>query len=98
MPRLQFTDLAERDLLEIGTFIARDNPLYAARFVSRLENQCRRLSLHPLMGRKREDVKAGLRSIPLGRYVIFYRPIEGGVEILRVLHGARDVRRHLPAR
>ena len=35
----------------------------------------------------------GLRSLAYGRYVIFYRAIEDGAEIARVLHGARDLRR-----
>jgi len=34
---------------------------------------------------------ARLRSFPVGSYVIFYRPMENGVEIVRVLHGARDL-------
>jgi toxin ParE1/3/4 len=33
---------------------------------------------------------SGLRSFPVGRYVIFYMPTPKGVEIVRVLHGARD--------
>jgi toxin ParE1/3/4 len=32
-----------------------------------------------------------LRSFPVGRYVIFYLAIPGGVQIVRVLHGARDI-------
>jgi len=32
-----------------------------------------------------------LRSLAVGRYVIFYLPIPGGVQIVRVLHGARDI-------
>ncbi|HWB48592.1 MAG TPA: type II toxin-antitoxin system RelE/ParE family toxin [Stellaceae bacterium] len=37
----------------------------------------------------------GLRSLPYGRYMIFYRISEEEVEIVRVLPGARDVRRAL---
>ena len=44
----------------------------------------------PDMGRLREDLSAGLRSFSVGNYVIFYRPMKGGIEIARVLHGARD--------
>lgn len=36
----------------------------------------------------------GLRRVPItgfGNYLIFYRPIEGGIEVVRVIHGARDL-------
>ena len=33
----------------------------------------------------------GLRSLPLGNYIIFYRPIDDGIEVVRILHGARDL-------
>jgi len=93
--RLRFTESAERDLADIGNFIARDNPISAARFVSRVEEQCQLLAAHPLLGRPRDELVPGLRSLPLGRYVIFYRALDDGAEIVRVLHGARDLRRIL---
>ena len=31
------------------------------------------------------------RSFPLGNHLIFYRPIDDGIELVRVLHGARDI-------
>jgi toxin ParE1/3/4 len=43
------------------------------------------------MGRSRPELATGLRSFPVGRYVIFYVPLSKGVEIVRVFHGARDV-------
>jgi toxin ParE1/3/4 len=45
----------------------------------------------PVIGRTREELSHGLRSFPFGRYVIFYRLNEYGVEIVRVLHGARNI-------
>jgi len=47
------------------------------------------------MGRTRDELVPGLRSLPFGRYVIFYRALDDGSEIVRVLHGARDLRRAL---
>ena len=41
--------------------------------------------------RVRDELAEGLRSFAVGRYVIFYRPISEGVEIVRVLHGSRDI-------
>jgi toxin ParE1/3/4 len=42
------------------------------------------------MGRSRPELAPNLRSFPVGQYVIFYLPLAKGVEIVRVLHGARD--------
>lgn len=95
MPRLQFAQQAERDLVDIGNFIARDSPINAARFVSRIEEHCAFLAAHPLAGRARDELAPGLRSIAFGRYVIFYRALDDGAEIVRVLHGARDLKRAL---
>jgi toxin ParE1/3/4 len=95
MPQLRFTESAERDLVEIGNFLARDNPTNAARFVERVEEHCQLLAAHPLIGRARDELVPGLRSLPSGRYVIFYRALDDGAEIVRVLHGARDLRRAL---
>lgn len=44
------------------------------------------------MGRARVELGADLRSFPFGRYVIFYAPIEDGIDVVvRVLHSARDI-------
>ena len=43
------------------------------------------------MGRARDELAADLRSFPFGRYVIFYEPIEDGIDVVRVLHSARDI-------
>jgi toxin ParE1/3/4 len=93
--QLLFSERAERDLVEIGEFIAHDNPVAAAQFIALLEQRCSLLAVHPLAGRARSELVAGLRSLAYGRYVIFYRAIEDGAEIVRVLHGARDLRRAL---
>lgn len=49
------------------------------------------LSDHPGMGRARPDIAEGMRYFPMKRYLILYRPIPGGVEIVRCVHGARDL-------
>jgi toxin ParE1/3/4 len=45
-----------------------------------------------LIGRARPELFADLRSLPFGRYVIFYLPRKRGIEVVRVLHGARDLK------
>jgi toxin ParE1/3/4 len=43
------------------------------------------------MGRHREELAAELRSFLVDNFVIFYRPMDGGIEVVRILHGARDL-------
>ncbi len=49
------------------------------------------LASNPGMGRKRDSLVPNLRSFPVVNYLIFYRPINQGIEAILVLHGARDI-------
>ena len=84
------SNLAELDLLEIWFFIAEDNDEAADRFLDLLDQKCRHLADFPKSGRAREDLALGLRSFPVKRYVIFYRPTSQGIEVVRVLSAYRD--------
>ena len=53
------------------------------------------LSEWPRLGRARNDLRRGLRSLPVGDYVIFYRISRADVVVQRVLHGRRDIERLL---
>jgi toxin ParE1/3/4 len=85
MPRILYSPLAESDLTDLWRYIAADALL---RSVGRT---CSLLADRPGIGRDRSDILGGLLSFPVGTYLIFYRIAEGGLEIVRVLHGARDV-------
>jgi toxin ParE1/3/4 len=93
MPRLILAPEARQDLREIRDHIARDNSEAARRFVVRLRNMARVLAGVPAMGRARPELGAHIRSFVADRYVLFYRPLRRpvGIELVRVLHGARDV-------
>ena len=49
------------------------------------------LAREPGLGRVRDDLMPELQSFPFERYVIFYRRVHKGIEVVRVLHSARDV-------
>jgi toxin ParE1/3/4 len=95
MPCCTFLPRARSDLRGIGGYIARDNRARAISFVEELQQVCNRLAEHPLMGRARPEFQPLLRSFPYGDYIIFYRPSGGGVQIVRILHAARDAKRQL---
>jgi toxin ParE1/3/4 len=46
------------------------------------------------MGRLRPELKAELRSLSTGNYVVFYLAMEDGIDLVRVLHGSRDIGAH----
>lgn len=79
------------DIAEVWDHIGEDNPAAADRWVDHLDEQFRLLATQPLMGRARNELSARLRSFPFGRYVIFYEPLDGGLDVVRLLHSARDV-------
>ncbi len=92
MARVVRTARAEEDLIEIWIYIAADNPGAADRLLDRIDLTCKRLADMPGLGPARPDIAPGLRYFTVGAYVILYREVPEGVEIVRVSHGAR----HLP--
>jgi len=91
MPPLRISPRATLDLLEIWNYIADDSIENADLFLDQLDETMRKLRAHPGMGRQREELAPRIRSFPYQRYVIFYRADSSSVEIVRILHGARDV-------
>lgn len=89
--RLEFSPAAEADLVEIASFIARDNVARAVTFIDELDASCAKLVDHPHSGVVRSDLPTGLRSKAHGSYVIFYSVLETVIRIERILHGARDI-------
>lgn len=91
MARIVRRPLAGTDIADIWDFIAEDSITQADAWVDRLDGKLRLLATQPLMGRSRDELSPGLRSQPFGRYVIFYEPLADGIDIVRVIHSARDV-------
>jgi toxin ParE1/3/4 len=85
------TPAAEADILEIAAYIAQDDVEAAYRFIDRIDAQCWMLAQSPYIGRNREELMPGLRSFPVGNYLIYHQPLQDGIEVVRVLHGARDI-------
>lgn len=91
MSRYIIAPSAKLELKEINSYIAGYNSTAARRFKERIKQQCKLLADFPEMGQKREELEPGLRSFPIENYLIFYRPIANGVEIVRVVSGYRDL-------
>ena len=81
---------AEADIEGIALYIAEENPVAARKWLDNIYLHCQRLGFMPAIGVARFDVRPNLRMLPVGNYLILYQEIERGVEIVRVLHGARQ--------
>ena len=91
MAVLQFTELAILDLDQIFDRIAKDSLETAYQFTDELRDTCKALAEMPLMGRKRDELRAGVRSLAHHGYTILYQEIEGGVLVERVASPGRNV-------
>ena len=84
---------ARRDLRDIEEFISDYNPVAADQLLARIDDQFQLLADNPFMGRERAELGDNLRSLRVENYVIIYRPADSGVEVVRVINGARDINR-----
>jgi toxin ParE1/3/4 len=87
---VRLSPAAEADLEEIWGYIADDSPTAADRLVDEILDKSEALVLNPEMGRARDDLRPGLRSLPVARYVIFYKIAGVDIAVVRVLSGYRD--------
>ncbi len=67
----------------------------ANRVLEEIEQKLKLLARHPFAGQARPDLQPGVHCFPVGKYdyVVFYRPQDNGIELLRVLHSSRDIPR-----
>jgi len=91
MASVHRSPLARQDYRDIWRYIANDNPAAANRLLWRIDAKLERYADNPRRGATRDNLTPGLRSFPVGNYLVFYRIVPDGIELVRVLHGARDL-------
>ncbi|GAB4210080.1 MAG: type II toxin-antitoxin system RelE/ParE family toxin [Coleofasciculaceae cyanobacterium] len=92
--RAQFrlTEPAIQDIEQIADYIARQSGLEQAdRFLNKLDAKFVKIAQFPNLGRQRDEILPGLRSLPMDNYLILYVVIGQDVEIFRVVSGYRDL-------
>ena len=85
------TPLANEDVIGIWDYIASDNVTAADKLVRQIDDVYEQLARNPKIGSKQEQYGLGMRAFAVGNYIIFYHEIDDGIEIYRVLHGARNL-------
>ncbi len=92
MPELKISPEAEYDLLEIWLYIAQDSPINADRFLEKLKETANKFCEFTEIGVDRPELMNGLKSFPVDHYLLYYRVINTGVELVRVMRSSRDVK------
>ncbi len=99
MASFRLTPDAIDDLEAIWSFIFKDNPEAADAVEEEIRSTCAMLAKEPLMGRVRPEVTTlpvRFWTVPrYPNYIVVYKPDSRPLEIVRVLHGMRDIRRIL---
>jgi toxin ParE1/3/4 len=86
----RLTPRAETDIEAIARHIADDNPSAALRWLDELERHLGNLGAMPGIGTPRPEVRPDLRLFAVGSYLILHRVVGDAVEVVRVVHGARQ--------
>lgn len=89
--RFEVRQAARNDLSDIASYIARDNPERSVSFIEELLSRIETVFERPLSFPPRTELGSDIRSAVHGRYLILFRVSDSLVEVLRVLHGARDI-------
>lgn len=90
MSRYVINVLASQDLNEIADYFAEYNIEAGERFFQAFNRKCQQLVVFPNSGKSYKAIRPGLRGLSFENYIIFYRILEDGIEILRVVSGRRD--------
>jgi toxin ParE1/3/4 len=91
MKRCILSAQARQDLKDIKNYIARDSLDNAERFVDSIAERFQALANFPGMGRSYDNLSPLLRGFPISNYIIFYRSLENGIVVERILSGYRDL-------
>ena len=100
--RILIRPKAQGDLDDTAEYIGRKNPGAAVRFLTAAEETFNQLLAAPGLGRVREYLNPKLKDLRSWRirgfenWLVFYRPTDDEIEVVRVLHGARDLGLLLP--
>lgn len=94
--RLELSRRAQADLDDIRDYsVEQFGVERAILYLDAIEEAFRRLLDHPRIGAQRADIAASVQSFPIGEHRIYYETRRGRVHVLRLLHKAMDVERHL---
>ena len=92
MASYKLSALAEEDLRHISARTIADWGLpQAEKYVVLLHEAMLRIAATPNMGKNRPELFKNAKSFPVQKHVVYYWPVDGGIEVARILHQRMDV-------
>jgi toxin ParE1/3/4 len=91
MRQIYRTSAAERDLEEIFAWLLEHHPTSIDRVAEAIEAKCNLLASQPFMGRTRNDLFPGMRSVVVEWYTLFYEPSDDQILVHRIIHSSRNI-------
>ncbi|MEH2202568.1 MAG: type II toxin-antitoxin system RelE/ParE family toxin [Nostoc sp.] len=76
--------------IEIADYFAETSVEAGERFFSEFNRKCQQIVAFPNSGKSYAKIRPDLRGVSLQGYIIFYRVLDDGIEILRVVSGRRN--------
>jgi toxin ParE1/3/4 len=89
--RIVLSDKADSDLLRIYRYLGERSPAAADTFIQRIDANLENLARFPFIGRERSSLAAGIRSLVVGLYLVFYVVEAEQIVVVRVIDGRMDV-------
>ncbi|WP_413993678.1 type II toxin-antitoxin system RelE/ParE family toxin [Labrys okinawensis] len=89
---MRYSKLAKEDLLKIWRDISAHDEVAADRILDLIRDRCDLLRDQPRLGAQRPEIGEGARVLIVEKWLAFYREIAGGVQIVRVVDGRRDLK------
>ncbi len=83
------------DIEALGLYVAKENESASYRLIEAFFHRMDMLQRVPRAGVRRDDLGPGYRAVPVGQYLILYRVGDTRIEVLRVIHGKRNVAKAL---
>lgn len=94
--RYQLSEAADADIDAIFDYtVAEFGFDQAVKYLEIIEEHLFVLTNNPDAGKNRDLIKKGMRSLPVGEHLIFYRVLSDSIWVVRILHASRDVQRFL---
>ncbi len=83
---------AAKDISDIYDYtVSKFGERQAIKYLNGLDERLSYLNDHPEAGRIRDEVKKELKSYPYQKHIVFYRSMQYGIKVVRVLHGSMDI-------
>lgn len=88
--------IADQDIEEIFDYSEQEfGYKQAVTYLLEIESLFLKITKFPELGKQRNEIKQGLRSIPIGEHLVFYRILKDRIRMVRILHASRDIPRYL---